>query len=38
MVLKYDVDIDKNNIERHINKITNLIYKMLPIREEGKEW
>lgn len=38
MVLKYDVDIDRNNIDRHINKITNLIYKLLPIREEGKDW
>ena len=38
MVLKYNVDIDKENIERHLNKMTNLIYKLLPIREEGQDW
>lgn len=38
MVLKYDVDIDNQNIRKHLDKITNLIYKLLPIREEGKEW
>ena len=38
MVLKYDVDIDKDNILKHINKITNLIFKLLPSREEGNDW
>lgn len=38
MVLKYDVDIDRDNIIKHINKITNLIFKLLPSREEGGDW
>lgn len=38
MVLKYDVDIDRENIIKHINKITNLIFKLLPSREEGGDW
>ena len=38
MVLKYDLEIDKEVIYNHLNKITNLIFKLLPSREEGGDW
>jgi hypothetical protein len=38
MDLKYDIEIDKENIIKHLNKITNLIFKLLPSREEGGDW
>lgn len=38
MILKYDVDVDGFVVRTHLKKITNLIYKLLPNREEGLDW
>lgn len=38
MVLKYDIEIDKEVIEKDINRLTNQIFKLLPGREEGSDW
>lgn len=38
MILKYDVDIDKNAIIKNIERITNQVFKLLPCREEGEDW
>ena len=38
MLLKYDFNIEKDAIAASLNRITNQIYKLLPIREEGKDW
>jgi len=38
MILKYDIDVDNFIIRTHLKKITNLIYKLLPNREEGLDW
>ena len=39
MIIKYDKDeFDKETIEQEFNQLINQIYKLLPMREEGKEW
>ena len=38
MVIKYNVDIDKDSIIKNVDRITNQIFKLLPGREEGEEW
>lgn len=38
MELKYNIEIDKNNVERRIIKNINQIYKLLPVREEKLDW
>ena len=38
MVTKYDGDFHKGDIVKNITKIQNGIFKLLPIREEGKNW
>ena len=38
MVLKYNIDIDKNAIIENIDRIINQIFKLLPSREEGGDW
>ena len=38
MVIKYGIDIDKEAIIKNIDRITNLIFKLLPSREEDLEW
>ena len=38
MILKYDIDVDSFVIRTHLKKITNLIYKLLPNREENIDW
>lgn len=38
MLLKYDLNIDKNAIEVNLTRLTNQIYKLLPVREEGGDW
>lgn len=36
---KYDdLEFDKKTIDREIEKLINQIYKLLPMREEKKEW
>ena len=38
MVLKYGVEVDNYAIESIMKKITNQIYKLLPMREENGDW
>ena len=38
MLLKYDLDISKEAIQANLNRLTNQIYKLLPLREEGGDW
>jgi len=38
MLIKYGVDINNLDIVSNIERITNLIFKLLPTREEGNDW
>lgn len=38
MILKYDIDIPKQIIDKDITRIINQIYKLLPMREESSNW
>lgn len=38
MVLKYDVEIPNDTIKNNIDRLTNLIFKLLPYREENGDW
>lgn len=38
MVLKYNVEINNDIIVKELKRITNLIYKLLPSREENIDW
>lgn len=38
MLLKYDIEIDKEAINLNIGRLINQIYKLLPVREEGGNW
>lgn len=38
MVIKYDAEISNEVVIKELKKITNLIYKLLPSREENIDW
>lgn len=38
MKLKYDIEMENSVIINRIKKIINQIYKLLPMREQGKDW
>lgn len=38
MILKYDAEINNEAIIHNLKRITNQIYKLLPMREEGEDW
>ena len=38
MVIKYNAEISDANIIKNIDRITNQIFKLLPLREEGGDW
>lgn len=38
MVIKYNADISNEVVIKKLKKITNLIYKLLPSREENLDW
>lgn len=38
MVIKYDIEINNEVIIKELKKLTNLIYKLLPNREENINW
>lgn len=38
MLLKYDIEIDNEEINNNLIRISNRIFKLLPDREEGKDW
>ena len=38
MILKYGLDIEKEAVQTNLGRLTNQIYKLLPLREEGGDW
>lgn len=38
MILKYDIEIDDVAISANLERVSNRIFKLLPDREEGKDW
>jgi hypothetical protein len=38
MVLKYDIEIQNSSVINSLKKVTNQIYKLLPMREERLDW
>mgnify|MGYP007101825463 CR=1 FL=1 len=38
MLIKYDVEIKDDTVLNRLKQLTNLIYKLLPMREEGGDW
>lgn len=38
MRLKRNIKIDNNSILQNLNRLTNQIYKLLPMYEEGENW
>ena len=38
MVLKYDIEISNEAVINTIDRLTNQIFKLLPVREEGGDW
>ena len=38
MILKYDLDISSETVQKSLKRIVNQIYKLLPLREEKEEW
>jgi hypothetical protein len=38
MVIKYDVEIERVAVEKNLERIINLTFKLLPNREEGNDW
>lgn len=38
MLLKYDFNITNDAINVNLKRLTNQIYKLLPLREEGGDW
>lgn len=38
MDIKYNIQIEDTAIEKNLIRITNQIYKLLPLREEGADW
>ena len=38
MILKYGLEIDNEAVKVNLGRLTNQIYKLLPIREEGGDW
>lgn len=37
-IIKYSIDFDNEAVIKNIDRITNQIFKLLPIREEGGDW
>lgn len=38
MKMKYDLEMDNKSIDNFFKKIINQLYKLLPMREQGKDW
>lgn len=38
LFLKYDVPIEEEDFSINIKRIINQLYKLLPMREQGKDW
>lgn len=35
---KYNLEVSKETLRKSLKRIINLIYKLLPMREEGNDW
>lgn len=38
MILKYDINLSQDAVKKDVKRIVNQVYKLLPLREEGKDW
>ena len=38
MILKYNIEINECTLEERFRQLINLIYKLLPMREENQDW
>lgn len=38
MILKYNIEINSENVIKRLQSLINQIYKLLPSREEGADW
>ena len=38
VILKYNIEFEKEAIIKNIDRLTNQIFKLLPSREEGGDW
>ena len=38
MILKYQLDIEQEAVTANLKRLTNQVYKLLPLREEGGDW
>lgn len=38
MLLKYNMEINNQNISNRLKQLINLIYKLLPMKEENENW
>lgn len=38
MVIKYNANFESVAVVKNLDRITNLIFKLLPSREEGNDW
>lgn len=38
MIIKYNIEIQKDTIQVALKKIINQTYKLLPMRQENKDW
>lgn len=38
MMIKYNIELEKETFDNSIKRITNQIFRLLPLREEGGDW
>lgn len=38
MVIKYNIEVSEQAVIKTLDRITNQIFKLLPLREEGGDW
>lgn len=36
--IKYNLEVSQNSLQPNLKRIINLVYKLLPMREEGSDW
>lgn len=37
-MIKYDIYIGKNSLRENIDRLTNQMWKLIPMRENGEDW
>lgn len=38
MILKYNLEVSSDTVQKNLKRIVNQIYKLLPLREEEEDW